>query len=143
MLCTWCNKEPQDHSSEEMQHCDMLTILQDKKTNNLRFTEIGQAEGYEKDNITEAVKRVNWEMFRTDNLPFSQGSCLNTIIRECKIPISKINNMSLHGTITANGSEYNGFYGLDVSYKNGRAKIYIADCGCSCCVVADEFEPKK
>ena len=33
-----------------------------------------------------------------------------------------------------------GFYALDVKYKNGQVQIYIADNGCSACVVASDFK---
>lgn len=109
------------------------------KTNNLNYTNAGKEAGYTEEEIIEAVERIDWEPFRTSNLPFSQGECLKTVIKECKIPLSKITRLSLHGVIKSS----HGFYGLDVNYANGRALIFIADNGCSACPVAVDFTPNK
>lgn len=98
------------------------------------FTEVGKKE-YTQDEIENSINRTNWEAFRTSNLPFCQGECLKTVIKECNIPLSKISRMDLHGVIKGS----HGFYALDVKYKNGQAQIYIADNGCSACVVASDF----
>ena len=100
------------------------------------YTKIGEKNGYTQEEINQAIKLLNWEKFRKNNLPFCQGECLKTVVRECNIPVSKIVNMALHGTI----KNSHGFYALDVNYKNGKALIYIADCGCSSCVVASDFK---
>lgn len=100
------------------------------------YTEVGKEE-YTQEEIEESIKQIRWEDFRKTNLPFSQGECLKNIIKECNIPLSKINKMSLHGAI----KDSHGFYALDVNYKNGKAYIYIADNGCSSCVVASDFIP--
>ena len=100
------------------------------------YTQTGAKE-YDKEEIDQCIGRTNWETFRTDDLPFCQGSCLNTVIKECGIPLSKISRMDLHNVI----KDSHGFYALDVKYKNGPAQIYIADNGCSACVVASDFEP--
>ena len=34
-----------------------------------------------------------------------------------------------------------GFYGLDVKYKNGQAQIYMADNGCEIVILATDFTP--
>ena len=100
------------------------------------FTEVGSKE-YTQEEINTSIDQVEWESFRTTDLPFCQGECLKTAISECNIPLSKISRMSLHGVIKGS----HGFYALDVKYKNGQAQIYIADNGCSACVVASDFEP--
>lgn len=98
------------------------------------FTKVGS--DYSKKEIDSAIKnQINWEAFRKENLPFCQGECLKVVIKECNIPLSKIVNMSLHGVI----KNTHGFYALEVNYKNGKAFIYIADNGCSSCVVASDF----
>jgi len=91
---------------------------------------------YTQEEIDESIDQVGWVPFRRDNLPFCQGECLKVVIKECNIPLSKISRMSLHGVIKGS----HGFYGLDVAYKNGQAQIYIADNGCSSCVVASDFK---
>jgi hypothetical protein len=98
------------------------------------YTKIASKE-YEREEIDKAVPSLEWEEFRRDNLPFSQGEAIKNIIQGCNVPLSKIKKMALHGCI----KESHGFYGLDVDYKNGNAKLYIADNGCSCCVVASDF----
>jgi hypothetical protein len=98
------------------------------------YTEVGK--DYEREEIDRAISQIEWEAFRTDNLPFSQGVCLKQVIKACNIPISKISRMALHNTI----KDSHGLYGLDVSYKNGQAQIYIADDGCGACVVASDFQ---
>ena len=98
------------------------------------YTNVGASE-YDKEDIDNSIKEIDWEDFRITNLPFCQGSALNSIIKGCNIPISKISKMALHGAI----KNTHGFYGLDVKYKNGQAHIYIADNGCSTCVVASDF----
>ena len=100
------------------------------------YTEIGQ-EQYTTKEIDQSIKQTNWVKFRTDDLPFCQGECLKTVIRECNIPLTKISRMDLHNVI----KNTHGFYALDVKYKNGQAQIYIADDGCSACVVASDFIP--
>ena len=99
------------------------------------YTEAGKKDGYTKEEIKQSINKIQWEAFRRDNLPFCQGECLKSVTKECNIPISKIVNMSLHGII----KNSHGFYALEVNYKNGKAFIYIADCGCSACVVASDF----
>ena len=101
------------------------------------YTECGKRDGYKQDEIYKAILRTNWETFRTENLPFSQGEALKAVISQCNIPLSKISRMDLHNTIKGS----NGFYALDVKYKNGQAQIYIADNGCNIMVVASDFEP--
>lgn len=103
------------------------------------YTLVGKEKGYTQVSIDKAIKQVEWEQFRIFDLPFSQGSCLNSVIKECTIPISKISRMSLHGLIDSGTHEHHGFYALDVKYKDGQAQIYIADNGCSACVVASDF----
>jgi len=97
------------------------------------YTQVGKE--YEKEAIDNSISQIEWEAFRKTNLPFCQGECLKVVIKECNIPLSKISKMSLHGVISGS----HGFYGLDVAYKNGQAQIYIADNGCSSCVVASDF----
>ena len=99
------------------------------------FTEVGKKDGYTQEEIDKAINRVKWEAFRHDNLPFCQGEALKTVVKECNVPLSKISRMSLYGTI----KNTHGFYALDVKYKNGQAQLFIADNGCSCCVVASDF----
>jgi len=98
------------------------------------FTEVGKKE-YNQKEIENSISKVKWEPFRKTNLPFCQGECLKKAIQECNIPLSKISRMDLHNVI----KESHGFYALDVKYKNGQAQIYIADNGCSACVVASDF----
>lgn len=107
------------------------------------YTEAGKKEGYFKENIDNAIKKTIWKPFRTDNLPFCQGSCINTVVKECGIPVSKIDRMDLHNGTDTELHEHHGFYALDVKYKNGQAQVYIADDGCGACVVASDFEPNK
>lgn len=104
------------------------------------YTKTGQENGYTKKNIDRSIKQTNWVDFKTKNLPFMQGSCLNTVIKECNIPLSKISRMDLHNSINTKPQEHIAFYALDVKYKNGQAQIYIADNGCMSCVVASDFE---
>jgi len=103
------------------------------------YTKVGEEEHYLEEEIDNAIGGIEWEPFRTTNLPFCQGSTLNSVIKQCNIPATKISRMALHGCICGS----HGFYGLDVAYKNGQAQIYIADNGCSCCVVASDFIPKE
>ena len=98
------------------------------------FTEVGK-EQYSKEEIERSIAKINWVDFRRKNLPFCQGEALKSTISQCNIPLSKIVKMTLHGVI----KNTHGFYALDVDYKNGNAKIYIADNGCSACVVASDF----
>jgi len=102
------------------------------------YTEVGKS--YSPEDIDNAISRNNWESFRTTDLPFSQGECIKQVIRECKIPVSKISRMDLHNSIRA-GGENHAFYALDVKYANGQAQIYIADDGCGAVVVASDFIP--
>lgn len=95
------------------------------------FTNVGKKE-YTKEEIEQAIKTIEWEEFRTTDLPFCQGEAIKNVVRECNVPLSKITRMSLHGCIKSS----HGFYGLDVDYSNARVLIYIADNGCSCCPVA-------
>lgn len=97
------------------------------------YTKVGK--DYTQEEIDSSISWIDWENFRRDNLPAGQGECLKQVIKECNIPLSKISKMSLHGVI----KNTHGFYGLDVKYKNGQAQIYIADNGCSACVVASDF----
>lgn len=103
------------------------------------YTNVGLSE-YSQLEINRAISGVKWEPFRRDDLPFSQGECIKTVVQECNIPVYKIIRMSLHGAIRAR----HGFYALEVQYGNGLAHIYIADNGCSACVVCSDFyEGKK
>ena len=106
------------------------------------YTEVGKVE-YSQKSIDNSIKKVKWVEFKTIDLPFCQGSCINNVIKECNIPLSKISSMDLHGIISLEKepSSCCGFYALDVKYKNGQAQIYIADNGCSACVVASDFTP--
>ena len=105
------------------------------------YTEVGQE--YERSAIDAAIERTQWEPFRRENLPFMQGEAIKAVIRECRVPLSKISRMCLHNYIRHEGNDGIGFYALDVQYKNGQAQLYIADNGCSVCVVASDFEPLK
>jgi len=102
------------------------------------YTDVGKQD-YTQVEIEQSINSIKWEEFRTSDLPYCQGKCLEIIIKECKIPLSKISRMELHGVI----KNSHGFYALDVTYKNGHAKIYIADNGVSSCVVASDFEPNE
>jgi hypothetical protein len=102
------------------------------------YTNVGREKGYTQEEITRSIHQTNWETFRTDNLPFCQGECLKSIIKECRIPLKGIKHMDLHNVI----KDTHGFYALNVQYANGQAQIYIADDGCSSCVVASDFTPK-
>ena len=102
------------------------------------YTKVGKTE-YTREEVDKAISSVEWEAFRGDNLPFCQGEALKKAIKEFKIPISKISRMCLHGQM----KEHHGFYGLDVDYKNARVQMYIADNGCSICVVACDVWEKE
>jgi len=102
------------------------------------YTNIG-AEKYTQEEIDTAIVTTKWETFRKTNLPFCQGESLKAVIQQCKVPLSKITRMSLHGVIKGS----HGFYSLDVDYKNARVQLYIADNGCSSCVVAADVWNKE
>jgi len=97
------------------------------------YSEVGKE--YTKKEIDVAISQTDWIEFRKTNLPLCQGECLKKIIKECNIPLSKISRMDIYNVI----KRTHGFYALDVQYKNGQAQIYIADNGCSACVVASDF----
>lgn len=101
------------------------------------YTEIGKE--YNKNDIDVAINQINWKDFRTTDLPFMQGEAIKQVISTCNIPLKGIKRMALHNSINHNG-ETHSLYGLDVKYKNGNAKIYIADSGCEVVVVASDFE---
>ena len=103
------------------------------------YTDIGKENGYTKENIDISIKKTKWRDFRTENLPFCQGECIKQVIKECKLPLSKISKMDLHNGIDTHTQETVAFYALDVKYKNGQAQVYIADNGCLSCVVATDF----
>lgn len=105
------------------------------------FTRVGKGYGYERESIERSINELEWEKFRTDNLPFMQGEAIKQVIKQCNVPLSKIKKMALHGGLDRNSHEAIGFYGLDVDYKNGNAKLYIADDGCEICIVASDFMP--
>jgi len=102
------------------------------------YTSVGK-EKYTKEEVDNAINTISWEPFRTNNLPFCQGSGIGKVIKECKVPVSKIARMALHGVIKGSC----GFYGLDVDYKNARVCIYIADDGCSVRPVACDVWSKE
>lgn len=99
------------------------------------YTEVGKNDNYTQQEIEQSINKIKWVPFRRDNLPFCQGEAIKAVVSQCNVPLSKIRNMSLHGTIKGT----HGFYSLEVDYKNGKAFLYIADNGCSCCVVASDF----
>ena len=101
------------------------------------FTEVGKLSGYTPEEIENAISRIDWEVFRRDNLPFCQGEAIRKVVNGCNIPLKKISRMALHGVI----KESHGFYGLDVKYKNGQAQIYMADNGCEIVILATDFTP--
>ena len=71
---------------------------------------------------------------------------LYEVIKCLKICVANIKRMALHGCIVEynHGSrEEHGLYGLYVSYKNGKAKIYIADEGLVMTIVATDFDSKE
>jgi len=108
------------------------------------YTEIGK-QRYAAEAVDEGIKSLVWEDFRTRELPFFQGQALNEVIKCLKICVANIKRMALHGCIVAynHGSrEEHGLYGLYVSYKNGNAKIYIADEGLVLTIVATDFDSK-
>jgi len=105
----------------------------------IKYTQVGGT--YEKSAIDEAIKRVKWVTFQTE-VPFAQGECIKLVCKGCKIPLSKAQSFDLHGYIK-DGTETHGFYALDIQFKNGNEKIYIADSGCESCVVAYDFEPTE
>ena len=99
------------------------------------YTKIGEKEGYTPEEIDLRIIKTKWVDFRTTRLPFCQGEAIKLIIKECRIPLTKISHMDLHNIIKKSC----GFYALNVKYSNGQAQIYIADNGCSTCVVASDF----
>jgi len=101
------------------------------------YTKVG--ENYAKEDIDRAIDRVNFEPFRTSELPFMQGEAIKQVISQCNIPLKGIIQMDLHNIINVGGEEH-GFYALDVNYKNGNAKVYITDSGCETVVVASDFK---
>ena len=103
------------------------------------YTKVGNT--YPQEEIDKSIGLTILEEFRTKELPFMQGECLKKVIQECKIPLKAIKKMCLHNIINLYGEDH-GFYGLDVTYKNGQAQLYIADDGCEACVVASDFESK-
>ena len=104
------------------------------------YTRVGK--DYSAEEIDNAIGRTLWEDFRKINLPFMQGECIKSVIASCKIPLSKISRMCLQNYIKHNGEDH-GFYGLDITYKNGQAQLYVADNGCDACVVASDFQPTE
>lgn len=102
------------------------------------YTNVGKKAGYTKDEIDMAIRNVEWEPFRTKELPFMQGEALKGVIQASHIPVSKISRMALHNVIHR-GKEEHGFYALDVKYKNGQAQIYVADSGVDTMAVASDF----
>ncbi len=110
-----------------------------KKTNIRTYTNVGKENGYDKTSIDLAIDRQRWEPFRTQDLPFMQGKALQEVIKECRIPVSKITKMALHGCY----GDSLGFYGLEVNYANGTAQIYMVDDGCACCIVASDFQENE
>ena len=103
------------------------------------YTQVGSRDGYTPEEIDAAISRVEWEAFRRDNLPFCQGEALKKVIRECKIPLSKISRMALHSVI----KDTHGLYALDVAYKNGQVQVYMADNGCEVVILASDLTPKE
>lgn len=51
------------------------------------FTEVGKEE-YSQEEINQSIDQVNWEAFRTTDLPFCQGECLKTVIKGCGFRLS-------------------------------------------------------
>jgi hypothetical protein len=102
----------------------------------INYTKIGKR--YNKNDIDVAINQIKWEDFKTEDLPFMQVEAIKQVISTCNIPLKGIKKMALHNCINYNG-ETHSLYGLDVKYKNGNAKIYIADSGCDIVVVASVF----
>lgn len=103
------------------------------------YTNTGKEKGYTEEEIEKSIDNTNWMPFRKENLPFCQGECIKEVIKQCRIPLSKISQMDLHNVINIKPHEHHAFYALDVKYKNGQVQVYIADNGCSACVVASDF----
>ena len=80
--------------------------------------------------------------FQKNQSPIYAGGMYKICIASCKIPLSKISRMCLQNYIKHNGEDH-GFYGLDITYKNGQAQLYVADNGCDACVVASDFQPTE
>lgn len=107
----------------------------------MNFTEIGKREGYTQAAIVHAAAHLTWEdMQEGKKLPLSQGMAIQKVITDCKMPYP--DKVAVFGTIGINSEEH-GFYGIEATYSNGVAKIYIADNGCSLTPVAMEFTPKR
>ena len=104
------------------------------------YTEIGQK--YNRENIDLSIKRIEWERFKTDDLPYMQGIAIGEIIKECKIPAKGISRMALHSCIEKDGENI-GFYGLDVKYINGQVQVYAADSGTEITILATDFTENK
>ena len=106
----------------------------------MNYTQTGEQEGYTKESIDKAVGFIEWEKFRTNDLPMGQGMFLDKAIKEYKIPVKGIKEMSLHGTVHNLEGFDAWFYALQVQYKNGIANLYFADDGVSGCVIASELK---
>lgn len=105
-----------------------------------RYTDIGKVEGYVPESIDRSIavaESEDWQDLTVDkSMPFSQGYAINSAIEQMRIP--KVTSAYFFGTIGEHG-----FYGLQAEYKNGTARIYMADNGCDCVVVAIDFAEKK
>jgi hypothetical protein len=102
------------------------------------YTNVGQKKLL-KEQIDNAISSLSeFEPFRTTDLPFCQGEGIKKIVNECKVPLSKITRMALHG----GGHEF-AMYAIEVDYKNALVKLYIIDDGCSVCVGASDVLEKQ
>jgi hypothetical protein len=99
------------------------------------YTKIGESEGYTRELIDAGIKTIDdWQDLEKDKtMAFSQGFAVNEAIKVFNIP--HVSHVAQFGMVCGHG-----LIGIMAQYKNGMAKIYIADTGCECIPVAIDFE---
>lgn len=86
--------------------------------------------------LDEHIARLTWEpLVPGKRLPMMPGLGIRGAIETLRIP--KVSAIAYNGVI----ADRYALYGIEATYANGRARIYILDRGADLLVLASDFEP--
>lgn len=97
------------------------------------WTSVGEALVEDRERVGRKLDRLVWFSADDDGLGFSPGYAIKQVVTEFRIP--RVGRLAL-GSM----SRGQALIGIEGTYKNGRARIYVVDTGVEIIPIASDFE---
>lgn len=95
----------------------------------------------QRDQVEAAIDGLRWQTEKSTAMV--PGLAINALIREFRLP--KVSRYAVNGTIQApdppEGLATYSVYGVEASFSNGRARLYVVDTGSELVPVCADFWP--